>query len=170
MTDFDAKGFVRRIQAATQVSDVDAAFEEIAALKPLDRKAAINAVELICIENWQVLASAGIDQLKGAVDAIEANKGTPRGDFMKAQLEAMMGGPEDGKVMTAAFTNIHKIKGEKSAALVRAYVQEIAKMPAEEFDTTLGQLKLVMSVDAVCKAGVPHKGPRPPRRRTGPKA
>jgi hypothetical protein len=166
MTDFDATGFVRGIQTVRSAAEVDAAFGAITALKGAAKKQAIDAVELICVNEWQLSAGVGIPQMKGVFAQLEATKGTARGAFMLAQLDSMMGGPEEGKVMAAAFTNIHKIKGEKSAPLVRAYVQEIAKMPAEEFNTTLGQLKLVMNVDAACKEGVPHKGPRPPRRRS----
>ncbi|TAL35930.1 MAG: hypothetical protein EPN97_06730 [Alphaproteobacteria bacterium] len=176
MTDFDASSFVRRIQRAEKAADVDTAFSEITALKPAEQKKAIDAVETLCVSHWQSNAAAGIGMLKSVVADIDAVKGTPREAFMVAQLNSMMPA-EEGKIMTAAFTNIHKIKGDKSAPLVRAYAQEVAKLPAADFDTTLGQLKLVMSVDAALQAGLPEaapakkpiKGPRPPRRRGGPK-
>lgn len=173
MSEFDATRFVRGIQQAYGPEQVDAAFTAITALKGAKRTAAIDEVEAICVREWEMSARAGIDQMKEVVSQLDAAKGTPKGDFMLANLDAMMGGPEPGMVMAAAFTNIHKIKGDKSHALVRAYAQEVSRMPEEEYKTTLGQLKLVLNVDAVVDTmpapAQVKKGPRPPRRKGSPK-
>lgn len=170
MSEFDATRFVRGIQQAYGPEHVDAAFTAITALKGAKRQAAIDEVEAICVREWQTRAREGVSEIKAMVSELESHKGTPKGDFMIANLERMLGGPEAGMVMAAAFTNIHKIKGESSHALVRAYAQEVAKMPEAEYKTTLGQLKLVVNVDAVVDtmpAPVQKvKGPRPPRRKT----
>lgn len=163
MTDFDATSFVRRIQRAATATEVENAFTAIETLKGKARKSAIDRVEEICVREWMSNAGDNISQVKGIFAEVEAAKGTPKAAFALANLDMMMGGPESGMVMSQAFLSIHKIKREESHPLVKAYAGEAAKLPEAEYRTTLGQLKLVINVDAAVKAQA-AEAPKPRRK------
>lgn len=148
MTEFNAERFVARLQRVESPAEVNKMFEEITSLPATEQKVAIDAVENAVVASFtEEFSGPEVSQLRLVFNALDQAKGTPQGAFVMSQVEAMIGDEvEGGLAISQAMLNIHNLKGENSSQFVKTYVEEAAKLSDEEYNSSVGQMRLMLSV------------------------
>lgn len=172
MTEFNAARFTARLQNAETPAEVNKMFEEITSLSAPEQKAAIDAVEKEVVSSFtEEFSGPELSQLRLVFNALDRAKGTPQGDFVLAQVEAMLDveveDAEGGQAISQIFLNIHNLKGEDSAPFVKAYVDEASKLSDAEYNSSVGHMRLMLSAIDRVKAENKPKPPANPFRKGG---
>lgn len=140
--------YVNRIAQARTVVDVDAVFDEIAALPAAESKAVTDAVEAFAVKDFSDgFKAAERAQLRMVLDVLEEVKDTPQGKMILAQLEAQEDMAEEGRSLGQVMLRLHQAKGDEAHKVVRTYAEEASKLSDEEYGTTYGLLKIVVKVE-----------------------
>ena len=169
MTEFNAARFTARLQNAETPAEVNKMFEEITSLSAPEQKAAIDAVEKEVVSSFtEEFSGPELSQLRLVFNALDQAKDTPQGAFVLSQVEAMLG--EDvggGQAISQTFLNIHNLKGEEAHPFVKAYVAEASGLSDEEYNSSVGQMRLMLSAIDKVKAESKPKPPANPFRKGG---
>jgi hypothetical protein len=170
MSDISVEGYVNRITNAPDVATVDAAFDEIGKLSASDRKRVIDAVEKKAVQEiTRGMSGPEMAQIRMVIELMEELKDTPQGKLMKAQFE-QADGLDEGLAIAQVFLNLHREKGEGADPVVKAYVEEAAKLTDEEFHSTFGLLKIAVStMDRAQAENKPAPPANPFRKNAGSK-
>lgn len=169
MTEFNAARFTARLQNAASPAEVNKMFEEITSLPAAEQKAAIDAVEKEVVASFtEEFSGPEISQLRLVFNALDQAKDTPQGAFVMSQVEAMIGDDvEGGLAISQAFLNIHNLKGEDSAPFVKNYVEAASQLSDDEYNSSIGQMRLMLSVVDKAKSESKPKPPANPFRKGG---
>ncbi|HYD17882.1 MAG TPA: hypothetical protein VEF76_05345 [Patescibacteria group bacterium] len=169
---FNPNDYVRRVGAATEPAKIDTLFNEIAALPAAQSRAALIAIERAVVRDWQSTAPSPeeVEELRQVVDIVEDLKGTDKGDMIRARMDNVMDGFETHtRVLSRIFANVATLRGDEAHPLVKIYVAEEARLPADEVVTGFGQTKLMVLVEQQLQelAGRRTDSPAPVRKKGG---
>ena len=163
MSEFNADDFVRLVDHSASPADVDAAFDKIQKLPEENGKTVLDTVETLFVKHWQAMAPspAELAQMKGLLAMMDKAIDTPQGGLIVAAMEAESPAKREGQTMSQIALNIHKIKGEAAHPIVKAYVDEAAKLSDEDYNSAMGQTRLLVRLGERM-AEVVEKKPVPP--------
>lgn len=163
---FNADDFAQRANDAKTVSEVTAIFNEVAALSAPEKTLAIDAIETRIVQDWRRGAPPAdqLAQLRMVVDMVEEMKGTPQGDMLREQMNDAMRVGEQGEASATTMRNIVAHKGDQAHTLVKTYLAELDKLPADEVNTGFGIAKLMVTVEEKLQAAAPAQKPSNPFR------
>jgi hypothetical protein len=171
MSKFNADDYVNLVNHSASPADVDAAFDKVQKLPEGHRKTVVDAVETLFVNYWQQMAGSPVEiaQAKGIVAMMEKAMALPQGALIVAAMEAESPAKREGQLMSQIALNIHKIKGEAAHPIVKTYVAEAAKLSDEEYNSSMGHVRLLVTLCE--KMGeIVEKKPAPPNpfRRNAP--
>lgn len=160
---FNADDFAQRVNDAKTVSAVTDIFNDVARLSVSDQKLAMDAMENMIVSDWRRGAppAAQLAQLRMVVDMVDELKGTPEGDMLRRQMEGAMNLGEQGEASSLAMRKISEFKGEATHALLKTYIAEQDKLPADEVNTGFGIAKLMVTVEEKLQAEASASKPKP---------